>query len=550
MPPSDFPLNVRTKLLAATMTLATLAAVVLLWLPGIPLGVPQEWTWPRIPYTSAHIFAWLASLAPAGCYIGFVFVVGRRLETIDSSTATKARVERAAWMLGLVVAAIGLWLSLLSSAPDILPVKNRKPGNPEFIRVLFGLGRSPMVLYYGRTTGYFFEARYSTVGSREFLATYENWLTEQSGMDRYLHLGTHPPGMILMNRIVLAAADAFPGVAAAIGSTAPKSIRDMNEQIRVESNVSGREFTQRDAACLWFVTLFTLVIAAATMAPLVGLLTRGGVRFSSAYRWASLWALTPAVCVFLPKCDTLFPFPAMLAGWLWLTSLDCGCRCRAFAAGLICFIGMSFSLVFAPIMVWLVVSTIVMWRSSPALSPRSSIPNLVFGFLGFALPIAALWFATGLNLLNVWRLNLVNHAEFYQHNARTYIAWLAANVVEIAIAVGPALAVLGLAGAWSALKEGLRSPVRMVAPVVGAATVLALLWLSGKNMGEAARLWIPFLPWFTLAAAIPIGATSSTTDPSSPRYDSLWGLAAALQALATVLTSTRVDGFGFSELPL
>jgi hypothetical protein len=67
-------------------------------------------------------------------------------------------------------------------------------------------------------------------------------------------------------------------------------------------------------------------------------------------------------------------------------------------------------------------------------------------------------------------------------------------------------------------------------------------------MGEAARLWIPFLPWMILAAgrSFRVSFDDLSANTSSPRR---WLLIAGLQAVAAILTSTRIDGFGFSELP-
>jgi hypothetical protein len=76
--------------------------------------------------------------------------------------------------------------------------------------------------------------------------------------------------------------------------------------------------------------------------------------------------------------------------------------------------------------------------------------------------------------------------------------------------------------------------------------VLATLWLSGKNMGEAARLWIAFLPWLLLCMPRLREPTVTPDEPGAPRW--LWWTTAGLQAIACIATATQIDGFGFSEL--
>src|SRR5262249_50371344 len=116
---------------------------------------------------------------------------------------------------------------------------------------------------------------------------------------------------------------------------------------------------------------------------------------------------------------------------------------------------------------------------------------------GFALPTLAAWIAFGLNLPAVWWLNLQNHAGFYSHFSRTWWKWLLVNPIEFAFAAG------GPRGGSAARVAVLQVPVHgRAAPqhVWAGLATLGLLWLSGKNMGEAARLWIflmPGLAWFS-----------------------------------------------------
>jgi hypothetical protein len=144
-----------------------------------------------------------------------------------------------------------------------------------------------------------------------------------------------------------------------------------------------------------------------------------------------------------------------------------------------------------------------------------------------------------MNLAGVWMQNLKNHASFYSHHARTYVPWLLDSPAELALSLGLPLALVSLAGLCLLLRERTWQTVWLLIP----AGVWMLLGLSGKNMGEAARLWIFLMPYAVVWAA-----------PAVQRLlGSRWGnvcllLAMLLQMGVCTATSMCIDGFGFTEL--
>jgi hypothetical protein len=88
---------------------------------------------------------------------------------------------------------------------------------------------------------------------------------------------------------------------------------------------------------------------------------------------------------------------------------------------------------------------------------------------------------------------------------------------------------------------------------------MGLLWLTGKNMGEAARLWIflmPFLIWIAAplfdppvlsASASPHGAAGSPGGAAGWNFlaGSTWIGALAIQFATTTAIVTRVVGFHY-----
>jgi hypothetical protein len=179
---------------------------------------------------------------------------------------------------------------------------------------------------------------------------------------------------------------------------------------------------------------------------------------------------------------------------------------------------------------------------------------------GVLLPCLLLWGLSGLNLPRVWEISYHNHAGFYAQFQRTYWKWLLVNPIELAVAVGVPLAVAAVAGLgslWSARSGARHSSLAQFCG--GAVVTWGLLWLSGKNSGEAARLWIVLMPWLIVLAAptitgeLPGLGTFSTTGASPSAHspaataeaatDSRWLILLALQFVVNIGLVTRVVGF-------
>lgn len=495
------------------------AGILFLWGTNIPLGVPAEWTWPRIPFSAETVTGWMTALIGGGLYFGYVLVAGARQEQ-------SGRIGVTARMIGLALCGAAWLVCLMSAVPGIA-----------------GLSRSPFVLYYQRSSGYFWQARYEVHSTRELLATYEKFVAQGD----YLHQGTHPPGLILFFRGLIAFADASPAAADAIVATEPESVRNAADTIRAQSLATTHPFTRADEACLWLATLLAILIAALGVAPLYGLLRENHGR-QLAWQCAALWPLVPALAVFLPKSDAVFPTIGLLGVWLWRAGrthnswLSCG------AAGLVLGLGMTLSLALAPIAlfaaVWTALDELTAARAEGVrASWRIILLQVVCAAAGFIAPALVTSSAFGLNLISVWSWNVHNHAEFYRHFDRTWWKWLLVNPVETAFAAGLPLAATALVGAFLSRNRAHRAFVLSLAVAWG------LLWLSGKNMGEAARLWIVFLPWLIIPAAAALDRTGSQAE-TAPRREFRYAAAVliVLQLLAAVTTATRVDGFQFDEL--
>ena len=63
-----------------------------------------------------------------------------------------------------------------------------------------------------------------------------------------------------------------------------------------------------------------------------------------------------------------------------------------------------------------------------------------------------------------------------------------------------------------------------------------LLWLSGKNMGEAARLWCFLTPWCAIIAA-------QAVDSDAVNSQKTWLVLLIAQLIIATITVGRVSGF-------
>lgn len=530
----------RSLVLALILSAASLA---LLWTDQLPLGVPGEWTWGRLSY-SAYALIWggLLVLIGGGLYLGFAWAGEKRL-------SQASRWEAAAWVAALVAGNFA-WLSVVQSAAI------------EGV----GLGKSPYVLYYRRTEGYFWQARYEMASAPEFLREYEALMAEGD----YLHIGTHPPGLALVHRGLLNLCRSAPWIVEATEATQPESVRQALDLISRQMRASGQEFTREDSAALWLAAWLTQLAAALTVIPLYRWLRVTEPR-RVAWRAAAFWPLIPAVAIFLPKSDVLYPVLTMTAAALWRQGwLACHPRWRfsgviwCSLSALVLAAGLTLSLAFLPVIALIAVQSVCDGLPTSPDSGRATASGersrwhrwmlivlytgcWLWFFGGFVLALHR----AGLNLINVWSWNFSNHALFYDHNLRTYWKWLLVNPLELTLAVGAPVIVMLKSGVWGMISAGDWSGLRRSAAPAFVA-VWTLLWLSGKNMGEAARLWIILMPWLIAATATAWHAARSGSlshDGSGEHRDRLYWLALlAIQIAVSSLTVLRIDGFHFTEL--
>ena len=418
----------------------------------MPLGVRGEWEWSRL--TVAPVAVDVAS-AGAGVlvYAGFC---GAGMAALGAG-ASKAR-EALAVMILAIAAVAAQWV-VHSGAPDG-----------------YGLAKWVVALSDDGANGYFSVAKREVVDPGRFIAEYPEWITRQDA----LHIGTHPPGLIVVQAMLLKSLGRSPGATRFVLGHLPDPVA---RAFRVFARY--RPMSPADRATIALTGLVTLLMCSATVIPLY-LLARSAFPPSISWAVAALWPLVPSAVLFQPTADTAFPLLSTSALALAAHSGGKASKVRrstlAGCAGILLATGMQFSLAFLAVGV-IVALTVLGDREVSSRGKSHALLATGIGFFGLTLIV---WAVSRANPFAVWWWNQKNHARFYAEFPRSYFSWVAINPVELAIGLGLPVA------CWSS--SGLLAPRE--APRVGLATlsVLVLLTLSGRSLSEIGRLWLPFMP--------------------------------------------------------
>lgn len=455
----------RKTLVLLPAVLASAAVGWLLWVSDLPLGVAGEWVWNRAT-RPAEFGRYFAPALATGLYIAVVLAGWHR---------PAHRGKSLLWMAVLLMSAAIMHLGWMD-----LPSRG------------LGLERAGLSLYSQASTGYFWNAQRH--GWDTFLRNYEQWVAQQ---DEF-HIGTHPPGLFLLNRALLDLFNHYPGLADGF-------VRRMPQRFLDGLTIVGQPLDAPAAATLAATVLLVWASILAT-GPVIYLQTRLTNTRQCAWFAAGLWNLIPGPMLFLPLADAAFPFlAAVLTCSISIASRGRWWTIWAMLAGAVLWLGMMLSLAFLSLMP--IVAACAFFHAWHQYYPRNpagralvmTTTSLATMMLVVAGCCAWMYFAFGLNMPSVWQINLHKHSLFYAAMPRTYFTWIAVNPVEFAIICGPA-------AFWSA-SIGLAVVARQrISPleVVGWSWLVTLLVLnlSGKNLSEVARLWLFLTPMAAVSASV------------------------------------------------
>ncbi len=539
--------------------ISAVAGVLLLAAPRVPLGVSGEWVWTRHDLPVSMLEWCDRLLAPV---TGALLVMGTAVA--GERVLRKSGFLRSAGMLLLLILTSLIWQRLvLMAAPS--PHREIKP---------------LWINYDKYASGYFFEAAFRMHSAASLLVGYEDRMREGD----VLHVGTHPPGLFLFSWCALQATARSPTLVRILEVTRDRTSESLFREIESRAGLA-RPLYRTELAALQLMAAVTQLSIAAAGVPLFLLAMRAYDRLTS-WRVACCLVTIPGVLVFFPKSDVLYLLTMTSFLWLAVTSLTVpavwSLWLSAAGAGVVLCGCLLLSLAHLPGVAAVVLfavlqhATAVDGRTGPRrsrmtefaalLRPGRKTGALVILFGTFLLTVVVWNVTTNCQLFRVWQLNLTNHAGFYQQSPRTWWKWLLLNPLELGFAAGLPLSVIALAGGLGAVgrvsgravalrKCADRDLSGLLQASVGDCLTTALfltwmlLWLSGKNLGEAARLWCFLTPWVTMAAA---GSDAGRRSPAdcgkgldAPAKFGItpWRLLLLLQLITAIATVGRVNGF-------
>ena len=523
--PTDSNLLATVKLTSPIiLILSVIVTAVVLMLPVVPLGVPGEWTWQRNRVLGDFVAA-ADRILPA--LIGGAVLYGVAVR--GALRIARARLSQTCFAYLLLILASWFWLDRVQQTAHV----EHRETKPYW------------VLFDPSSAGYFHEAAFRITSTSGFLRGYEDRMKE----GEVLHVGTHPPGLFLLSKACLNVCNWSPTLVSLLNGMEDDRVRRAFRTI--ESNTRfGPRLKSNELAALHLLSAISSVAVCLTIIPLA-VLGRHLFGATTAWRLCCLWPTLPCLAVFLPKSDLLFPLMCTSVLALSVLATDRWKRfVLAVPAGMVLWCGMMFSLAHLPVIAVLAAFIAIRaWQTQGATLTRGL---CVIGTVILTVcAISILWSSfAGCNIFNVWQMNLSNHAGFYDQYPRTYWKWLLVNPIELAFSVVLPVFGLGVCGAISAgpgiFKPGTsqcrRGPA--IALCLAAVATWAILWLSGKNQGEVARLWCFLTPWLLLAAGLsfsdrhdlPLHAASGAR---------LWKRVLLTQIVVAVITVGGVSGFSF-----
>ncbi|MFN9050568.1 MAG: hypothetical protein ACK5YC_20770 [Planctomyces sp.] len=492
----------------------------------IPLGVPGEWVWPRqpLPQDGAELADRLFWPLLAGLLLIAVAMFGE----LELSRPRLTRIQCVMHLI-LLTGSTLLWhTAVLQSASS--PHRELRP---------------LWVLYDRSASGYFLRTLADRRPLRQFLAEYES----EAAKGDVLHAGTHPPGLLLLNRAALTAArlpgSGFGRLAATAVSLQPAEAIDAFRLVETEASLAPR-LTDSQFAALALTALGSLLICS-LLPGTVYLLTRQFVQERDAWRSAALAAVLPCIDMFQPRSDVLYPTSSLLLLTLLTGSLlqkRLLPRLTLAAIGGFVLAGcLTVSLAHLPILAAAVLFAALhtFAREDWKIGLRQTLVSVGITGATFLCCVLLVQWLTDCSLPRIWRLNLSNHAGFYLQYPRTWWKWLPVNLAEMSLATGlPAMLLVP-----AALRRALQTVADSSAAARPAGLLClaltatwCLLWLSGKNMGEAARLWCFAAPWWLVCLSMPTSGSGQ-----APLKRSNWRLLFVCQLLACTATTALVSGY-------
>jgi hypothetical protein len=227
----------------------------------------------------------------------------------------------------------------------------------------------------------------------------------------------------------------------------------------------------------------TMIGLSATVPCAIGLVVRGLAGPAVARPLVPFLVVGPWTLLVATVADGVFAAVAAWAAAVLVLAIDAHTRGRALiaalGAGVVIGVGLYASYGLAPLLVGLGLAILL-----PARRVGLALPVVVgVALVGIAWTMAGFdWLAGFSGTRAAYRAGVASH--------RPYAYFVVANVVVLAVMVGPAVV--------TALCRRLDAGV--VAVVIASLAAVAIADVSGLSKGEVERIWLPFVPFLTIAA--------------------------------------------------
>jgi len=149
-----------------------------------------------------------------------------------------------------------------------------------------------------------------------------------------------------------------------------------------------------------------------------------------------------------------------------------------------------------------VVAAITALRQAPGQLVRKLVQIFLWAGVGLAAPTAALWIIYGYDPIARFEAAMAYHAAWkhWQPGLSKTLSSAILNLVEFSYWTGPHLVGMLLWGAVAGPYQYWRKRDPRDLLAAGLVLIVLVLSLTGKTMGEVARLWLFILPMVMLAA--------------------------------------------------
>jgi 4-amino-4-deoxy-L-arabinose transferase-like glycosyltransferase len=493
------PPPLRTWLLLAVITAVTIAYLVAVAVDATPFlrgpaPMDVEWRWPRYaqpPYGRL----WLP-LAILLLYLGMIVW----MERLDVDGFSRRR--RSALLIALVVTALAIQGGVLYLA------------RPDIVALLFERNASPLA------DGYY-TAALTMDNLGETLRTYPTRMPTFPSD----HPRTHPPGFALLHWALGRTLGRWPPLRTWVRWRACPTLR--------ANGLTAGQMTS------------VLIVGLAT--PLIYALARRRGSVRAGLRAAALLALTPALMLFAPQIDQLFPLFTGLILWAFVRGWERRQVGWFAISGLFWSLATFLSLGLATLALWLALYALVRWLADRSGWSwlRLAIAAVAFG-LGAASLWAGMWVTFGLDPWAVFRTGMAQHFEIVT-GRRSYRLWVGYNLYDWAAFLGLPLAWLFVARAWTGVRAAVRRCWSQVdAVAIATAFTLLALDVSGTARGEVARLWLFLTPAVVLAV---VSTRNAGILPAPLKGERRFMWLAVLQAIGLLVFATFLDVVPIVPLP-